>query len=107
MKNLCLIAFISAAIQYSLTFTGLVGIDASIAALVVQLEVPFLVLLGAVLLKEQPGLRKWFGIGVAFIGVALIAGRLLHAGAIYWTAIAVAELLGMMDAEVFLETETA
>ncbi len=69
------IAVISAAIQYSLTFTGLKGLDASVTALVVQLEVPFLVLLGAVLLKEQPGVRKWIGIAVSFIGVALIAGE--------------------------------
>lgn len=69
------IAVISAAIQYSLTFTGLKDLDASVAALVVQLEVPFLVLLGALLLNEQPGLRKWLGIGVAFIGVAMIASQ--------------------------------
>ncbi len=69
------IAFISAAIQYSLTFTGLKGLDASIAALVVQLEVPFLVILAMVLLKERPGLRKWLGIALAFAGVALIAGE--------------------------------
>ena len=35
------IAFVSAAIQYSLTFTGVSGIDASTAALLIQLEVPF------------------------------------------------------------------
>lgn len=69
------IAIVAAAIQYSLTFTGLKGLDASVAALVVQLEVPFLVLLGAVLLKETPGLRKWLGILLAFGGVALIAGE--------------------------------
>jgi O-acetylserine/cysteine efflux transporter len=69
------IAMISAAIQYSLTFTGLKSLDASVAALVVQLEVPFLVLLGVVLLKERPGLRKWLGIALAFLGVALIAGE--------------------------------
>jgi O-acetylserine/cysteine efflux transporter len=69
------IAIVGAAIQYSLTFTGLKGLDASVAALVVQLEVPFLVLLGAVLLKETPGLRKWLGIVLAFGGVALIAGE--------------------------------
>ncbi len=69
------IAIISAAIQYSLTFTGLKGLDASIAALVVQLEVPFLVILGMVLLGEQPGVRKWLGIVLAFSGVGLIAGQ--------------------------------
>ena len=69
------IAFISSAIQYSLTFTGLKGLDASIATLVVQLEVPFLVILGMLFLKEQPTVLKWLGIGLAFSGVALIAGE--------------------------------
>jgi O-acetylserine/cysteine efflux transporter len=69
------IAIISAAIQYSLTFTGLKGLDVSVTALVVQLEVPFLVILGAILLKEQPGLRKWLGIAISFAGVGLIAGE--------------------------------
>ena len=68
------ISIISAALQYSMTFTGLKGLDASVAALVVQLEVPFLVLFGIVFLKERPGIRKWAGIGLAFCGVALISG---------------------------------
>ena len=69
------IAFISAAIQYSLTYPGLKQLDASDAALVVQLEVPFLTLLGALLLKEPTGPRRWAGIGLAFVGVYLIAGE--------------------------------
>ena len=40
-KSLFWVALVSAAIQYSLTFNGLRGIDASTAALLVQLEVPF------------------------------------------------------------------
>ena len=69
MRALFVIALISAALQYSLTFTGLKGLDAGVAALVVQLEVPFLVLIGAVALKEKPGWRKWAGITLAFFGV--------------------------------------
>lgn len=69
------IALVSAALQYSLTFNGLRGVDASTAVLVLQLEVPFLVLLGAVLLKEKPGLRKWLGIAFSFLGVGFIAGE--------------------------------
>lgn len=69
------IALVSAAIQYSLTFNGLKGLDASTAVLVLQLEVPFLVLLGALLLKEKPTARKWLGIAVAFLGVGFIAGE--------------------------------
>ena len=69
------IAVIAAAVQYSLTFTGLKTLDASVAALVVQLEVPFLVLIGALVLGESTPPRKWIGIAIAFMGVWLIAGE--------------------------------
>jgi O-acetylserine/cysteine efflux transporter len=75
LLRIAAIAFVSAAVQYSLIFTGLKGLDASIAAIVVQLEVPFMVLLGVLLLGETAGLRKWIGIALAFGGVALIAGE--------------------------------
>ena len=75
LKSLFWIALISAAIQYSLTYTGLKGLDAGVAALVVQLEVPFLVLIGAAALGERPGWRKWIGIAMAFFGVWQISGE--------------------------------
>ncbi len=95
MWQLFAIAWVSAAVQYSLTFTGLQAVDAGIGALIIQLEVPFLVLLGALVLKERPGLRKWIGIVLAFVGAALIAGEpklhsawlaivLLAGGALTW-----------------------
>ncbi|MGI9371892.1 MAG: DMT family transporter [Hyphomicrobiales bacterium] len=73
-KQIFVLTFISATIQYSLTFTGLKALDASVAILIVQLEVPFLVLLGAIFLKETVGWRKWIGMALAFVGVAFIAG---------------------------------
>jgi len=69
------IAVVSAAIQYSFTFNGLKGLDASVAVLVVQLEVPFLVLIGVLALGETPGIRKWIGIAMAFVGVGLMMGE--------------------------------
>lgn len=69
------IALVGSAIQYSLTFSGLKGLDASVAVLAVQLEVPFLVLIGGLFLGESVPLRKWVGIGLAFSGVGLIAGE--------------------------------
>ncbi len=65
---------VGATIQYACTFTGLAGLGAGLAALVVQTEVPFLVLLGALLLGERPSGRKWLGIAIAFAGVAAITG---------------------------------
>lgn len=82
------IAIIAAAIQYSLTFTGLLGLEAGTAALIVQLEVPFLVMLGALLLNETASTRKWFGIAVAFAGVALIS-RQSQLGGSLWSVLLV------------------
>ncbi|MDP3960238.1 MAG: EamA family transporter [Pseudorhodobacter sp.] len=82
LSRLLLISVVGATIQYSLTFTGVSGVDAGLAALVVQLEVPFLVLLGALLLGERPSPLKWAGIGVAFAGVALISGQVRFEGSL-------------------------
>jgi len=75
MAQIFLIALVSAALQYGFTFYGLKSLDASVAALVVQLEVPFMVLLGAIFLKDRPGARKLLGMLLAFAGVLLIAGE--------------------------------
>jgi O-acetylserine/cysteine efflux transporter len=75
LRALFLIAIVASAIQYSLTFTGLKGLDAGFAALIVQLEVPFLVILGVVLLGEKPSIKKWIGIIIAFSGVGLLVGK--------------------------------
>jgi O-acetylserine/cysteine efflux transporter len=67
------IAIVAAAIQYSLTFTGVKGLEAGLASIIVQLEVPFLVILGALFLKEKPGYKKWIGIAISFVGVATMS----------------------------------
>ena len=81
LRALFQIAIVASAIQYSLTFTGLKGLDAGFAALIVQLEVPFLVILGVVLLGEKPSIRKWIGILIAFSGVGLLVGKVEYGNA--------------------------
>jgi O-acetylserine/cysteine efflux transporter len=66
-------AFVSAAIQYSLTFTGLKGLDASLAIFVVQLEVPLASLLAAIVFKDVLGWRRSLGMVLGFTGIAFIA----------------------------------
>lgn len=75
MKYLALVSFISATLQYGLTFYGLKGLDASTAVLVIQLEVPFLAIIAALMLGERIGWRRAGGMVLAFAGVALIAGE--------------------------------
>ena len=74
-RPLFLIAFVSAAVQYSLTFTGVSGINASTASLLVQLEVPFALLLARVFLGERMSFRQGVGIIIAFVGAILIIGE--------------------------------
>ena len=69
------IAFVSAAIQYSLTFTGVSGIDASTAALLIQLEVPFGILMAALFLGDKLTIHQGVGVSLAFCGAILIVGE--------------------------------
>ncbi len=75
MREIFLVALIGSTIQYGLTYNGLKGIDASTAAILVQLEGPILALMGALLLKEKLGLTRTLGMALAFIGVLIIAGE--------------------------------
>ena len=50
-------------------------IDASLAVIIIQLEVPFGVLLAAIIFKEKPGLQRIFGILVSFAGIILLVGQ--------------------------------
>ena len=75
LKRIFWIALVGSTIQYGLTFTGLSMIDASLAIIIVHLEVPFAVILAAVILKEKPGLQRLFGMLISFAGIALIAGQ--------------------------------
>ena len=101
MREIFLVALIGSTIQYGLTYNGLKGIDASTAAILVQLEGPILALMGAILLKEKLGLMRILGMVLAFVGVFIIAGEprleghmnsviLLVAGSTVW---AVAQIM--------------
>ncbi|MEM7562715.1 MAG: EamA family transporter [Pseudomonadota bacterium] len=79
-KQLFWVSMISAALQYSLTFNGLKGIDASTAALLVQLEVPFGLILAWLAFGDKISIRQAVGILVAFSGAVLIIGEPKLAG---------------------------
>jgi O-acetylserine/cysteine efflux transporter len=96
LMDLFWVAMVSAALQYSLTFTGLKEIDASTAALLVQLEVPFGVLMGHLFFHDRITTWQVFGMMLAFAGTTLIVGEpslansmfhmmLVIAGAFTWS----------------------
>ena len=75
MREIFMVALIGSTIQYGLTYNGLKGIDASTGAILVQLEGPILALMGVFLLKEKLGITRALGMGLAVIGVIIIAGE--------------------------------
>ena len=75
MREIFVVALIGSTIQYGLTYNRLKGIDASTAAILVQLEGPILAIMGTFLLKEKLGLTRLLGMGLAFIGVLIITGE--------------------------------
>ena len=68
------VSFIGSTLQYGLTYTGLNMIDASSAILLIQLEVPFGILIAFFLLKEIPSIKNIIGLLIAFIGVIILTG---------------------------------
>lgn len=68
------VSFIGSTLQYGLTYTGLNIIDASSAVLLIQLEVPFGIIIAFFLLKEIPSKKNIIGLGIAFVGVFILTG---------------------------------
>ena len=68
------VSFVGSTLQYGLTYNGLSIIDASSAVLLVQLEVPFGILIAFFLLKEIPSIKNIIGLIIAFIGVFILTG---------------------------------
>ncbi|MEM7122877.1 MAG: EamA family transporter [Pseudomonadota bacterium] len=73
--RLALIAFVGGTLAYGMQFTGLEGLDASTAALIVQLEVVFATIFAAVFLGDRIGWVRAGAMASAFIGIGLIAGE--------------------------------
>ncbi len=61
---------------YNLFFMGaLARLPASRAALIIALNPAITIAISAVVLKERLGARRWMGVGVALLGVAIVVSR--------------------------------
>lgn len=83
MREVAALSVTLGAAHFSMMFTGLKTVDASTAAIAVQLQVPFSALLATVLLADPPGWRRMLGMAVAFGGVVLIAGEPRFGGTLW------------------------
>ena len=74
-RDLLVISMLLGVAHFALMFNGLAGLDASTAAISIQLQVPFASLLAAVFMKDKLGWRRAVGMVIAFIGVVIVAGE--------------------------------
>lgn len=68
-------AFTFGVIHFSFMFTALERLDASVVAILVQVQVPISALLAAIVFNDRLGWRRAVGMAIALIGVAILAGE--------------------------------
>ena len=73
-KEIALISVTFGSLHFPLMFIGLDGTDVAAAAIAVQLQVPFAVLLGVFFFRESLSWRQVAGIAVALAGMVMIFG---------------------------------
>ncbi len=78
--------FVLGVIHWGSLFTGLQSTDAATTSIVIQIQVPISALLSTWLQKDKMGWRRWSGVGIAFIGIAIIVGTPQFAGG-WWGGI--------------------
>lgn len=61
--------------HFGLFFVGFRGADAATVALLLQLGVPFSCILAAIFFKDKLGPKRLFGLALAFVGAAFLAGE--------------------------------
>ncbi len=79
--------------HFGLLYAGMSGVDAGTSAVLIQLGVPFSVLLSWAVFKDRPDARTWAGVGLAFGGVVLLAGGAASGSAVSFALIAAAMLM--------------
>ncbi len=75
MKEIAFFSITLGLLHFSLMFSGLAQVDAAVAAITIQIQVPFAALLSAILFRDPPGWRRMLGMALAIAGVAILAGE--------------------------------
>jgi O-acetylserine/cysteine efflux transporter len=75
MAEVAALSVTMGSLHFGLAYIGLQGVDASVAAVAMQIQVPFAALLAWLFLGDSLGLRRAAGMAVAFLGIVLIAGE--------------------------------
>ncbi|HVJ44459.1 MAG TPA: EamA family transporter [Dongiaceae bacterium] len=74
LPTLLRMCFVLGVVHWGTLFTGLKSTDAATTSIVIQIQVPISALLATWLQQDKLGWRRWSGIAIAFIGIAVIVG---------------------------------
>jgi O-acetylserine/cysteine efflux transporter len=86
LSGLSLLALLLGVIHFSTLFAGIALADAATASIIIQIQVPLSALAAALFLGDRIGWRRWSGMGLALLGIALLVGRPAFQGG--WPAVA-------------------
>ena len=74
MKEIFLLSVTLGSAHFALMFTGLSRVDASVAAITIQVQVPIAAALGVLLYREPVTASRAIGMVIAAVGVVILAG---------------------------------
>jgi O-acetylserine/cysteine efflux transporter len=75
LPGLFVLALLLGVIHFGTLFSGLVRVDAATSSILIQVQVPLSALAAAAFFGDRIGWRRWAGMGLALLGVALLVGR--------------------------------
>lgn len=83
LREIALLSFTFGFLHFALMFSGLRHVDAAVASVAIQIQVPFAAMLAALFLGDKLGWRRLVGMGTAILGVAILAGA-PRQGSAWW-----------------------
>lgn len=80
LKPLLTLGIILGVVHFGTVFHGIARVDAATSSILIQVQVPIAALAAAILFGDKIGWRRWSGMGLAFVGIAVLVGRPQFAG---------------------------
>jgi O-acetylserine/cysteine efflux transporter len=75
LRRIVALSISMGALHFGLMFIGIRHVDAAVASVAIQLQVPFAALLAWLFLRDRLGWHRFVGMALAFLGIVLIAGE--------------------------------
>jgi O-acetylserine/cysteine efflux transporter len=75
LPGLLLLALLLGVIHFSTLFTGIALSDAATSSIIIQIQVPLSALAAAAFFGDRIGWRRWSGMALSILGIALLVGR--------------------------------